>query len=250
MFANRFAANNRIANRLVAALTTKTSDVSPLQSKIDHFSYYCAGRSCVKISQGEWSVWCICWWFWTQICKVNIYWSTKQCSVNATTPASTGGYWLNVRPHSFWDFSGKGIAGISIPDSTYSNSNGTEIIPFQNKSPKFIQIYHHYSSYSCSSIFSTLWGGIDGILFQLYLFPKKCCIPFTIPLFHLFLFQKIIKRNTVLVYLGPAKYTALTKLLARQSFLGITHDGSRTKAETYSSISATNWHQLRQKMYQ
>ena len=29
--------------------------------------------------------------------------------------------------------------------------------------------------------------------------PKKCCIPFTIPLFHLFLFPKIIKRNAVLV---------------------------------------------------
>ena len=29
--------------------------------------------------------------------------------------------------------------------------------------------------------------------------PKKCCIPFTIPLFHLFLFPKIIKRNTVLI---------------------------------------------------
>ena len=39
-----------------------------------------------------------------------------------------------------------------------------------NKSPKFIQIYHHYSSYS------TIWSGIDGIdgiLFQFYLFPKK-----------------------------------------------------------------------------
>ena len=55
----------------------------------------------------------------------------------------------------------------NIPNSTYSSSNGTEIIIFRNKSPKFIQIYHHYSSYS------TLWGGIDGILFQFYLFPKK-----------------------------------------------------------------------------
>ena len=38
MFANRFAANNRIANRFAAnmfaaVLTTKTSEVSPLQSK-------------------------------------------------------------------------------------------------------------------------------------------------------------------------------------------------------------------------
>ena len=36
-------------------------------------------------------------------------------------------------------------------------------------------------------------GGIDGILFQFYLIPKKSCIPFTIPLFHLFLFQKLSK---------------------------------------------------------
>ena len=31
---------------------------------------------------------------------------------------------------------------------------------------------------------------------------------------------------------------------------GTTHDGSGTKAETYSSISATNQHQSRQKIYQ
>ena len=29
--------------------------------------------------------------------------------------------------------------------------------------------------------------------------PQKCCIPFTILLFHLFLFLKIIKKNTVLI---------------------------------------------------
>ena len=83
---------------------------------------------------------------------------------------------LLIRPHSFWDFSGRGLAGISIPNSTFSSSNGTEIILFRNKSPKFNQIYHHYSSYSCSSSYSTLWGGIDGtdgILFQFYLFPKN-----------------------------------------------------------------------------
>ena len=45
-------------------------------------------------------------------------------------------------------------------------------------------------------------------------------------------------------------YTPLTKLLARQARPGITHDGSGTEPETYSSISATNQHQLRQKMYQ
>ena len=88
------------------------------------------------------------------------------------------GYTMLLRAHSFWDFSGRGISGISIPNSTYSSSssNGTEIILFQNKSPKFIQIYHHYSSYSCSSSHSTLWGGTDGIdriFFQLYLFPKN-----------------------------------------------------------------------------
>ena len=105
------------------------------------------------------------------------------------------------RPHSFGDFSGRGTAGISFPTSTYSSSNGTEIILFRNKSPKFNQIYHHYSSYSCSSSYSTLWGGIDGIdgiLFQFYLFPKKFA-------FHLlFLYstssysQKIVKSFAVI----------------------------------------------------
>ena len=39
-----------------------------------------------------------------------------------------------------------------------------------------VQSYHHYSSYSCSSSYSTLWGGIDGIdviLFQFYLLTKN-----------------------------------------------------------------------------
>ena len=45
-------------------------------------------------------------------------------------------------------------------------------------------------------------------------------------------------------------YTSLTKLLAWQARPGTTHDGNGTKAETYSSISATNQHQLRQKTYQ
>ena len=36
MFANRFAANNRIANRFAAVPTTKTSEVSPLQSINEH----------------------------------------------------------------------------------------------------------------------------------------------------------------------------------------------------------------------
>ena len=82
-----------------------------------------------------------------------------------------------LRPHSFWDFSGRRVAGISVPNSTYSSWNG--IILFRNKNPKFIQIYHHYSSYSCSFSYFTLWGGIDGtdgILFQFYLFPK--IVPF------------------------------------------------------------------------
>ena len=83
---------------------------------------------------------------------------------------------LQLRPHSFRDFSGRGIPEITIPSSTFSCSNETEIILFRNKSPKFIQIYHHYSIYSCSSSCSTLWFGIvgiDGILFQFYLFPKN-----------------------------------------------------------------------------
>ena len=46
------------------------------------------------------------------------------------------------------------------------------------------------------------------------------------------------------------KYTPLTKLLARQARPGTTHNGSGTEAETYSSISATNQHQLRQIIYQ
>ena len=43
-------------------------------------------------------------------------------------------------------------------------------------------------------------------------------------------------------------YTPFTKLLARQARPGTTHDGSGIEAETYSSISATNQHQLRQKI--
>ena len=51
---------------------------------------------------------------------------------------------------------------------------------------------------------------------------------------------------------GPLKssYISLAKLLARHSRPGTTQDGSGNKAENYSSISATNQHQLRQKMYQ
>ena len=45
-------------------------------------------------------------------------------------------------------------------------------------------------------------------------------------------------------------YTSLVKLLAWQARPGKTCDGSRNKAENYSSISATNQHQLSQKMYQ
>ena len=40
-----------------------------------------------------------------------------------------------LRLYSFLDFSGRRITGISIPNSTYSSSNGTEIILFRNKSP-------------------------------------------------------------------------------------------------------------------
>ena len=40
------------------------------------------------------------------------------------------------------------------------------------------------------------------------------------------------------------------KFLARQARPSTTQDGNENKAENYSSISATNQHQLRQKMYQ
>ena len=45
----------------------------------------------------------------------------------------------------------------------------------RNKSSKSFQIHQNYSSCSCSSSNSTLWGRIeeiDGIFFQSYLFPK------------------------------------------------------------------------------
>ena len=45
-------------------------------------------------------------------------------------------------------------------------------------------------------------------------------------------------------------HTPLAKLSAQQVRPGMRQDGSRNKAENYSSISATNQHQLRQKMYQ
>ena len=45
-------------------------------------------------------------------------------------------------------------------------------------------------------------------------------------------------------------YTPFTKLLACQARPGTTQHGSGNKAENYSSISATNQHQLRQKMYE
>ena len=47
-----------------------------------------------------------------------------------------------------------------------------------------------------------------------------------------------------------AVYTPLTKLLARWARPGRTHDGSGNHAEKYSSISATNQHQISSKMYQ
>ena len=61
----------------------------------------------------------------------------------------------------------------------------------------------------------------------------------------LFTFGRSIQGNHQL-----PTYTALAKLLARQARPGPTQDGSRNKAENYSSISATNQHQLRQKMYE
>ena len=45
-------------------------------------------------------------------------------------------------------------------------------------------------------------------------------------------------------------YTPLAKLLARQARPGTTQYGSGNTAGNYSSISATNQYQLRQKMYQ
>ena len=46
------------------------------------------------------------------------------------------------------------------------------------------------------------------------------------------------------------KEKVLYTILAWQARPGTTHDGSGTEGETYSSISATNQHQLRQKIYQ
>ena len=51
-------------------------------------------------------------------------------------------------------------------------------------------------------------------------------------------------------YAQQYSYTPLAKLLARQARPGTTEDGSGNKAENYSSTSATNQHQLRQKIYQ
>ena len=45
-------------------------------------------------------------------------------------------------------------------------------------------------------------------------------------------------------------YTPLAKLLTQQARPGTTQDGRGNKVENYSSISATNQYQLRQKMYQ
>ena len=45
-------------------------------------------------------------------------------------------------------------------------------------------------------------------------------------------------------------YTPLAELIARQARPGTTQDGSGNKAKNYSSISAINQHQLKQKMYQ
>ena len=45
-------------------------------------------------------------------------------------------------------------------------------------------------------------------------------------------------------------YTPLTKLLARWARSGRMQDGSGNHAEKYSSISATNQHQISSKMYQ
>ena len=75
------------------------------------------------------------------------------------------------RLDSFWNFSGRGITGIvSIPSSTFSSSNGTEIILFRNKSSESFLMYHHCSSYSTSR---DGIDRIDEILFQLYLFQNN-----------------------------------------------------------------------------
>ena len=53
-----------------------------------------------------------------------------------------------------------------------------------------------------------------------------------------------------MIYYGMLKYTPLAKLLARQARPGTTDHGSGNKAQNYSSISATDEHQLSQKMSQ
>ena len=59
---------------------------------------------------------------------------------------------------------------------------------------------------------------------------------------------KSLEMNIIKFY-SNLTYTPLAKLLARQARPGTTQDGSGNKAENYSSISAANQHQLRQKMY-
>ena len=108
----------------------------------------------------------------------------------------------NLRPHSFWDFSGRGIAGISIPNSTYSVQmeqksfySGIKV-QSSSKSITTIQLFLLFQLFH--SLGWNRWNTLPVLPI-----PKKCCIPFTIPLFHLFLFPKIIKRNTSLIFCPP-----------------------------------------------
>ena len=74
-----------------------------------------------------------------------------------------GRLYLVTKAEFFLDFSGRGIPGISIPNSTYSSSNGTEIILLKAQS----------SSKSIITIPAIPLSGRDGILFQFYLFSKN-----------------------------------------------------------------------------
>ena len=66
----------------------------------------------------------------------------------------------------------------------------------------------------------------------------------------IFTTQKLCVPPFQVVLVPATAYTPLKKLLAWQARPGTTHNGSGTKTETYSSISATNQHQSRQKIYQ
>ena len=79
---------------------------------------------------------------------------------------------FQLRPHSFRDLLGRGIPGVDIPSSTYTNSDGTMIFLFWNRSPKSNQIQILYQLFLLFQLFHSI-DKTDGILFQLNIFPKN-----------------------------------------------------------------------------